>query len=77
MIIGIETMAKMGIKLDFSLKSITIDQISLPMKDLKAYSDSKALNDLLKSHVEPLSTQEATKRVVEILDANYEKANLA
>ena len=77
MIIGIETMSEMGVKLDFSSKEITIDQISLPMKDLKAYSDSKALNELMKSHVEPSSTQEATKRVVEILDAKYEKANLA
>ena len=29
-----------------------------------------------KNHPEPISTKEATKRTIEILDANYEKANL-
>ena len=54
-----------------------MDQISLKMKYLKAYKDSKALNDFMKDHLEPTSTKEATNRTVEILDANYEKANLA
>ena len=33
--------------------------------------------DFQRKHLEPTSTQDATKRVVEILDAKYEKANLA
>ena len=77
LIIGVETMAKMGVVLDFGQKEITIDHISLQMKDLKSYSKSNALHNLLRTYVEPTSTKEATKRVVEILDAKYEKANLA
>ncbi|MCP4747140.1 MAG: hypothetical protein GY874_13520 [Desulfobacteraceae bacterium] len=70
-------MSKMGVILDFQTKSITIDQISLKMKDLKAISDSKSLNNLIKETLEPSSMREATNRVVEILDAMYKKANLA
>ena len=77
MILGTETMTKMGVILDFQEKSITIDQISLKMKDLIDFSSSKSLNDLIKERLEPSSTREATNRAVEILDATYEKANLA
>ena len=69
----------MGVVLDFKEKSITIDQISLKMKDLHDFLDSKSLMDLLKLKVppEPTSTCEATNHAVEILDTTYEKANLA
>ena len=56
---------------------ITIDQIELPMKTIKSFKDIKNLNDFQRKHLEPTSTLDATKRVVEILDAKYEKANLA
>ena len=36
LILGVETMAKLGIVLDFSNSSITIDDQTLPMKPLKA-----------------------------------------
>ena len=77
LIIGVETMAKLGIVLDFSKKSIIIDHIELPMKPLKSFKDSKLLNGFHRDHLEPKSTREATKRTIEILDAKYEKANLA
>ena len=80
MILGTETMAKMGVVLDFQTKSITIDQISLKMTDLiNDFSDSKSLMNLfkLREQLEPSSTREATNRAVEILDAKYEKTNLA
>ena len=59
---------------------ITIDEIKLPMRDIKDLpaSNKKALsfNTRLANKYEPQSTELATQRVVKILDANYEKANL-
>ncbi len=63
MILGTETMAKMGVVLDFQEKSIAIDQISLKMKDLiNNFLDSKSLNNLfkLKEQLEPSSAKELT-----------------
>ena len=77
LILGVETMSKLGIVLDFGEKMITIDQIKLPMKPIKSFKDVKNLNDFQRKHLEPSSTLDATKRVIEILDAKYEKANLA
>ena len=76
-IIGIKTMARLGIVLDFEEKAITIDRIKLEMRPLKNLGDSKAINNLYREHIEPNSMREATNRVLEILDANYQKANLA
>ena len=47
------------------------------MRPLKQLSDSNDLNNLYREHIEPNSTCEATNSVLEILDANYQKANLA
>ena len=77
LILGVETMSKLGIVLDFGEKMITIDQIKLPMKPIKSFKGVKNLNDFQRKHLEPSSTLDATKRVIEILDAKYEKANLA
>jgi hypothetical protein len=55
LIIGCNSMEKLGIVLDFKAKSITIDEIILPMRNL--------------AH-EPISTELATQRAVKILDAN-------
>ena len=77
LIIGIETMARLGIVLDFKEKAITIDHIKLKMRPLKSLMDSKAINNLYREDNEPNSTREATNHVLEILDANYQKANLA
>ena len=59
---------------------ITIDEIKLPMRDFEDLpaSNKKALsfNTRLANKYEPQSTELATQRVVKILDANYEKANL-
>ena len=56
---------------------ISIDQIELPMKPIESFKDVKNLNDFHREHLEPTSMQEVTKRVVEILDDKYEKANPA
>ncbi len=78
-ILGCKTMKELGIVLDFRSKEITIDQIILPMRDINSLKTSRmdkawAVNNSM-AH-EPQSTQEATRRVVNILDAKYEKADL-
>ena len=79
LILGCKTMKELGIVLDFRTKEITIDEIILPMRDVNSLTKSTmdkawAVNNSMAQ--EPNSTQEATQRVVHILDAKYEKADL-
>jgi hypothetical protein len=79
-IIGKQTFHNIGAVLDFKEKTITINSILLPMRNivnlqLKS-SVTKALRHNTVQAQEPVSTQNATKRVMEILDAKYDKANL-
>ena len=72
-------MKALGIVLDFWTKEITIDEIILPMRDINSLTTSKmerawTVNNSMVH--EPQSTHEATQRVVHILDAKYEKADL-
>ena len=80
LILGTETMNELGIILDFKQKMITIDEIELPMTSINNMPTSRhkalALNNSLAKPKEPASTEEATQRVVHILDANYKKADL-
>ena len=92
LILGIETLAKFGMILDFQNSTIHIDNAVVAMRpytsfDKKSNIRVKAFqtNDMYvppntgtfaRNHPEPISTREATKRTIEILDVNYEKANL-
>ena len=76
LILGTETLAKLGVILDFESKTITIDQCKLNMVSNTSFTDQKSINAQFKEHLEPASTREATKRAIGILDAVYEKANL-
>ena len=76
LILGVETMADLGIILDFNVKAITIDGQSLPMRPIALLNDQNALDVMFSSHLEPAACLESTNRAVEILDANYEKADL-
>jgi len=80
LILGTQTMDELGIILDFKHKMITIDEIVLPMTAINQMPASKdkvlKLNNSLAESKEPKSTEEATQRVVRILDANYKKADL-
>ncbi len=66
--------------LDLKEKTITIDSILLPMRNIVNLqlkpSITKALQHNTVQAQEPVSTQNATKRVKEILDAKHDKANL-
>jgi len=76
---GGNTMKELGIVLDFRTEQITIDEINLPMSNINSLASTKiekawAVNNSM-AH-EPMSTKNATQRVVEIMDANYEKVDL-
>ncbi len=72
-------MKEYGIILDFKDKMITIDEVNLPIGNINYLQGSSTLRALRLNHslaMEPQSTQDATKRVMWILDANYQKADL-
>ena len=55
---------------------ITVLEQKLPMREFESLRSTKKLHNSFKEFLEPSSTREATSRAVEILDANYEKADL-
>ncbi len=72
-------MKEFGIVLDFKSTTITIDEITLPMRNINLLQGSSTLRALKLNNSlakEPLSTLDATKRVTRILDAKYAKADL-
>ena len=70
-------MTKMGVVLDFKTQMLVIDKSIQPIKPLESLKDTNLLNNFHRDHLEPDSTCGSNKRTVEILDASYEKANLA
>jgi hypothetical protein len=75
LILGVKTMKKYAIILDFKDKMITNDEVKLPMKNINYnLQGSSTLHALKLNHslaMEPHSTQYATKHVMQILDAKY------
>jgi hypothetical protein len=79
LILGVKTMKKYGIILDFKDKMITIDEVKLPMQNINYLQGSSPLRVLKLNHslaMEPQSTQNVTKHAARILDAKYKKADL-
>jgi hypothetical protein len=80
LIIGKQTMHDLGVKLDFQEKIISIDKILLPMRNIVNLQLKPRITRALRENTcfaqEPISTRSATKRMVNILDAKYEKADL-
>jgi hypothetical protein len=72
-------MHDLGVKLDFQEKTITIDKILLPMRNIVNLQLKPRITRALKDNTcfaqELISTRSATKRKVKILDAKYEKAD--
>jgi hypothetical protein len=74
LILGVKTMKKYGIILDFKHKMITVDEVKLPMQNINNLQGSSTLRALKLNHslaMEPQSTQDATKRVTRILDGKH------
>jgi hypothetical protein len=79
LILGVKTMKKYGIILNFKYKMITIDEVNLPMQNIVYLQGSSTLRALKLNHslaMEPQSTQDATKHVTWILVAKYQKTDL-
>jgi hypothetical protein len=80
LIIGKQTMHDLGAVLDFQKKTINIDKILLPMRNIANLQLNPMITRALRENTcfaqEPISTHSATKQVVEISDAKYEKADL-
>jgi hypothetical protein len=80
LILGKHSMHDLGVILDFKEKTITIDEILLPMRNIARLQLEPSVSRALRLNTclaqEPVSTRTATKHVVEILDAKYEKADL-
>ncbi len=65
-----QTMHDLGVKLDFQEKTMTIDEVFLPMRNISNLQLKPRISRALRD------TCSATKRMVEILDAKHEKADL-
>ncbi len=80
LIIGKQTLHDIGAMLDFKERTITIDDILLPMRNINNLQLKSSISRVLKLNSsfaqEPASTHNATKCVVEILDAKCDKADL-
>jgi hypothetical protein len=80
LIIGKQTLHDIGAVLDFKEKPITIDDILLPMRNINNLQLKSSILRAFKLNAnyaqEPESTHNSTKRVVEILDAKYDKTDL-
>ncbi len=79
LIIGKQTLHDLGIVPDFKEKTIQIDKILLPMRNIASLKLKPSITRVLHNTwiaQEPVSTHSATKRVVEILDTKYEWADI-
>jgi hypothetical protein len=72
LILGVKTMKKYGIILDFKDKMITVDEVKLPIQNINYLQGFSTLHALKLNHsiaMDLQSTQDATKHVTRILDA--------
>jgi hypothetical protein len=80
LIIGKQTLHDLGAVLDFKEKTITTNEILLPMRNINNLQLKPSISRVLKQNTclaqEPVSMHNATKPVVEILHAKYDKADL-
>ncbi len=80
LLIGKQTLHDIGMVLDFKEKTITIYDILLPMRNINNLQLKPSISRALKLNSsfaqESESTHNATKCMVEILDAKYDKADL-
>jgi hypothetical protein len=74
LIIGKQTMHNLGVKLDFQEKTITVDNILLPMRNITNLQLKPRITRALRENTcfsqEPISTRSTTKHVVNILESS-------
>jgi hypothetical protein len=80
LIIGKQTLHGIGAVMNFKEKTITIDDIPLLMRNINNLQLKSSILRAFRLNTnyaqEPESTRNATKRIVEILDAKYDKEDL-
>ena len=80
MVIGRDILVPLGIDISNKHKAVIWDDTIVPLKPSNFRTNvaetKKELNTIFTQSAEPKVTQEATERVVKILDSTYEKANL-
>ena len=78
LLLGTETMKRLGIILDFKNTMITIDQMRFLMRDIKNLQSSDYRKGIISYTYfqEPHSTDQAMKPAVKIMDAKYEKSDI-
>ncbi len=80
LMIGKQTLHDIDAVFDFTERTITIDDILLPMRNINNLQLKPSISRALKLNFsfaqEPASTRNASKCIVEILDAKYDKADL-
>ncbi len=80
LIIGKQTLHDLGAVLDNKEKTITIDEVLLPMRNINNLQPKPSISRVLKKNTclakEPVSAHSATMCVIEILDAKNDKADL-
>ena len=75
-IIGIKTLHKWKVNMDFENKELRIDGLARPMKDKSVFDHPLDMHNIYNEALEPTSMKEETDRAMKILDARYEKADL-
>jgi hypothetical protein len=77
LIIGKQTMHNLGVKLVFQEKTITIDEVLLPMRNIVNLQLKPRITRALRKNtcfaLEPISTCSTTKRVVKIWTVSMRK----
>ena len=80
MVIGRDLMTRLKINLLFEQQIVQWEGTQVPMRDFRNIGKHKLtkseLNAIIQTVNEPIITQEATDRMIRILDSHYEKANL-
>ena len=80
MVIGRDIMSELGMDLSFYKKTMIWEGIEIPMRDfnkLRKYQlNKRELQAFISESKEPVVTQKATDRIIKLLDAKYQKADL-
>jgi hypothetical protein len=79
LILNTKTMTELGIVLDYKAKTITNDEIILPMRIINLLKGASTLHALKLNNslaMEPKSALDAIKLVTQILDVKYNKLDL-
>ena len=75
-----DLMKELGMDISFTKESVSWEVIEIPMRDFNKLRKWNIYNMEMKAIIqessEPIVTQEATERILTILDSKYEKANL-